>query len=49
MKVPTHLKHKPVFGVPSRKCGFTTLRKINYIKACFSQLLNVERTSFLYF
>ena len=35
-------------GVPSYLCGFTTLRKINYIKACFFQRFNTERTSFLY-
>lgn len=41
-------KLKRALGVPSYLCGFTTLRKINYIKACFFQRFNTERTSFLY-
>mgnify|MGYP005623163995 CR=1 FL=1 len=37
-----------LLGVPSGKCGYLTLRKINYIKACFFQIFSMERTSFLY-
>lgn len=30
-------------GVPSYLCGFTTLRKINYKKACFFHIVRKEQ------